>query len=109
MRIVKLPKPLEFEWDDGNQKKIYDKHRIIIYEAERAFANQHLFWFDEKHSHFEERYNLLGANSLGEILFITFTTRNSKIRIISARPADKRERETYDKEAEKNSKIQNRR
>ena len=103
MQVISLPQPIEFEWDEGNQNKIIKKHGIIKTEAEQAFFNRRVYWFDEGHSGAEERYNLLGITDLDKILFITFTLRKNKVRVISARPADKKERELHAKEAQKNS------
>jgi len=98
MDVATLPQPLAFEWDDNNQNKIFLKHGILKTEAEQAFFNRRLYWFDAIHSHKEDRYNLLGITDLGKILFITFTLRKNKVRVISARIGDKREREKYAKE-----------
>ncbi|MBI4049503.1 MAG: BrnT family toxin [Candidatus Doudnabacteria bacterium] len=53
----------------------------------------------------ELRYTLLGITGLDQILFIVFTIRNNIIRIISARKADKKERQIYEEEAKKNPQI----
>ncbi|MEK7618077.1 MAG: BrnT family toxin [Patescibacteria group bacterium] len=98
MQDLELPKPLAFEWDSGNQNKSYIKHGILSPEAEQAFVNDNLIWGDEKHSYEESRYNLLGITDADQILFISFTIRKDKIRIISARLADKKERKLYEKE-----------
>ena len=49
----------------------------------------------EKHSSIEQRYNALSATFAGKMLFIVFMIRNEKIRVISARPMNKKEREVY--------------
>lgn len=105
MEFVRFPKLLQFEWDENNENKILAKHGIRKAEAEQAVFNRHFLWFDEKHSNQERRYNLLGISDTGKILFITFIIRKDKIRIISARLADRRERSTYGKEIEKNTQI----
>ena len=103
MDIVNFPQPLVFEWDGSNEKKIFIKRRITKAEAEQAIFNPHLFWFDEKHSGSENRYNLLGMSDLGKLLFIAFTIRKNKLRVISARTADKRERAIYGQKVKKDS------
>ena len=96
MRNIILPEPLAFEWDSGNLNKNLIKHNIAKDEAEQAFVNENLIWNDERHSHEEVRYNLVGLTDADKILFISFTVRKSKVRIISARLADKKERKIYE-------------
>ncbi len=102
MLIFELPKPIEFEWDMGNQIKSYLKHNIATTEAEQAFFSRHLMKKDEIHSITEECYHLLGSTDEGRTLLISFTIRGRKIRVISARPADKQERKIYAEEIKKN-------
>jgi uncharacterized DUF497 family protein len=61
---------------------------------------------DESHSKFEPRYYVLGRSNDGRHLFIVFTIRRNKIRVISARNMSKRERRIYREPIEKSSKIQ---
>ena len=73
-----------------------NKRYSIVFENEKT--GEHLItFFDEKHSRAESRYKLLGKNNAGKILFIAFTIRGQKIRIISARSASQKERNTYGK------------
>jgi hypothetical protein len=51
---------------------------------------------DEVHSKVEARYYVLGQTNAGRRLFIVFTIRNEKIRVISARDMSKRERMIYE-------------
>lgn len=95
MNDSELPRPIEFEWDRHNLTKVRLRHDISSEEAEQPFFNDHLTIFDEKHSVAEQRYRLLGATNGGRILFIVFTIRGKKIRIISARSASKKERSNY--------------
>ena len=102
MLIIDLPKPIIFEWDMWNYVKSYKKHNITTAEAEQVFFNRHLLKKDEIHSVAEDRYHLLGPNDISKMLLISFTIRGKKIRVISARPADKYERTIYEEEIKKN-------
>ncbi len=85
-----------FEWDEGNAEKNWILHRVSRTECEQAFFNEPLVVADdEKHSHDEKRYYLLGQTDLGRLLFIVFTLRKNLIWVISARDMDKKEREIY--------------
>ncbi len=92
-----MPEPLEFEWDEANKIKIRLRHNITTIEAEQAFFSNYSIFSDDKHSAREKRYQIVGPNNAGQILFIVFTLRNNKIRIISARLASKKERNSYGK------------
>jgi len=86
-----------FEWDEGNKDKNWIKHKVTSNECEQIFFNQPLIInFDEKHSNTEIRFYALGHTDLSRKLFIVFTVRNKKIRIISARDMSKKERKIYE-------------
>lgn len=92
-----LPKLLSFEWDSGNISKNLAKHLISPNVAEEPFSDKDLLSFpDPTHSQTENRYHLIGQTKLKDILFITYTLRKDKIRIISARVANKKERSFYE-------------
>lgn len=96
----------EFEWDEGNLDKSYVRHEITPNESEEIFLDEKLhIETDIKHSQIEERYIAIGKTFNNKVLFVVFTTRKSKIRIISARIANKKERGVYEKKFEANSKI----
>jgi uncharacterized DUF497 family protein len=85
-----------FDWDDGNQGKNWEKHGVTDSECEQVFFNQPLFVFlDTEHSEEEQRYYVLGRTDRGRRVFVVFTPRGDKIRIISAREMTKRERAFY--------------
>lgn len=85
-----------FDWDEGNLDKNWIKHRVSSIECEAVFFNFPLmFADDEKHSLKEERYFVLGQTNRGRRLFIAFTIRDNKIRVISARDMSRKEREIY--------------
>ena len=85
-----------FDWDDGNRDKNLDKHGASDAECEQVFFNQPiLVQPDEEHSEGEARYYVLGRTDDGRRLFVVFTARGSKIRVISARDMTRRERRHY--------------
>ena len=85
-----------FQWDTGNKDKNLIKHKVTNYECEQIFFNQPFFVNDDvKHSISEKRFYALGQTDLGRKLFVVFTIRNKKIRIISARDMNRKEREIY--------------
>jgi uncharacterized DUF497 family protein len=87
-----------FEWDKGNRDKNWLKHRVDNSECEQIFFNRPLIiHFDKRHSVKEDRFYALGHTDLGRKLFIVFTIRGTKIRVISARDMSRKEREIYKK------------
>jgi uncharacterized DUF497 family protein len=95
-----------FDWDEGNRDKNWEKHKVSDGEAEQVFFNEPLVaGKDPFHSRAERRYYALGQTDAGRRLFIAFTVRNNRIRIISARGMTRGERRSYEdgkKEVETN-------
>lgn len=95
-----------FEWDDANRDKNWKKHRVAWWECEEVFFNQPLYVSpDQRHSLKEERYYALGKTTHDRFLFVVFTRRRNKIRIISARDMHKKERKVYNEKAQKDSAV----
>lgn len=96
MNIV--PDPLVFEWDTGNIDKNLKKHNVTNQESEEVFVNEPLLVIeDTSHSDKEKRFNALGKTSTGRKLFLSFTIRNNKFRVISIQDMDKKEKSNYEK------------
>jgi uncharacterized DUF497 family protein len=92
-----------FEWDDGNLYKNFrikpdgTFHYVLPRDCEEVIFNTPLFFTpDPKHSLNEERINAYGKNDADRLLHLTFTVRNNKIRIISARDMSREERKFYE-------------
>jgi uncharacterized protein len=75
----------EFEWDAGNAEKNWLRHRVSQAECEQVFFNRPLVYGDETHSHEEVRYYALGQSDTGRLLFVVYTLRDERLRVISAR------------------------
>jgi uncharacterized DUF497 family protein len=94
--MIILNKPIEFEWDKGNSGKNWTRHQVIDQECEEAFFdNGKKMLRDVLHSGKEERYMLLGKTKQQRLLFIVFTIRGVKVRVISARDINKKENKLY--------------
>jgi uncharacterized DUF497 family protein len=93
-----------FDWDDANREKNWARHRVTWWECEEVFFNQPLYVLpDTKHSETEPRFYALGVTSLHRPLFLAFTRRKNKIRVISAREMSKKERKLYSEKAQEDS------
>jgi uncharacterized protein len=89
-----------FDWDAGNARKSVDKHGVSQVEAEQVFFNEPLLVaVDTGHSGAEERFHGLGRTDGGRLLHVTFTLRaeGRLIRVISARPMQRKERVRYER------------
>lgn len=96
-----------FDWDKGNIEKSWERHKVTHIECEEVFLNYPLMMGgDEVHSKTENRYYVLGQTNKGRYLFIVFTIRHNKIRVISARDMSGKERRRYHEEIEKGAEVQ---
>ena len=85
----------EFEWDEEKAKKNFQKHGVTFKTAENVFLDEiRLEMYDFIHSINENRYITIGL--AGKVLFVVYTERKPKIRLISARVATVEERRLYD-------------
>ena len=96
--MVDLSHVTAFEWDSGNETK-NAKHKVTCLQAEEIFSNAPLWIMDDfAHSATEERARAIGMTNEGLILVVAFTLRGggTKIRVISARIASRKERMEYE-------------
>ena len=85
-----------FQWDEGNATKNWEKHDVSQTECEQVYFNRPLIIkYDRVHSHEERRYYALGRTDSTRLLFLAFTIREHKIRVISARDMSLNERKRY--------------
>lgn len=90
--MITLKKPIRFQWDQGNQNKNIKKHQVTNSDAEQIFFDRHKkILKDPLHSNGEKRYIVLGTTTTNKKLYIAFTLRDKKIRIISARKLNRKE------------------
>ena len=90
-----------FDWDSGNARK-NERHGVTQAEAEQAFFDRRLKQaLDPGHSVNEPRYHALGCTAAGRLLHVTFTLRleGTRIRVISARNASRKERVIYEQKS----------
>lgn len=84
-----------FDWDDGNTKKNEIKHKVHYKESEQIFFDRPLYLKDNEHSKTESRFYVFGETNNKRLLIIVFTIRGKKIRVISARNQDNKEKRFY--------------
>ena len=92
---------MKFEWDNDKEQINIKKHGISFKEALQVFLDSNsIEIFDEAHSdENEERYKVIGLLSSRLIIIsLIYTERREVLRIISARKANKEEKEAYEKQ-----------
>ena len=90
-----MSEALIFEWNEDKAKANYVKHGVSFKDAMLAFRDHFAVEiFDDRMNYGEERINLIGSCN-GVILHVTYTERDDKIRLISARRAEKHEQQYY--------------
>ena len=87
----------EFEWDERKNLANALKHGIRFEHAQQAFDDPgHIIQEDTEHStDTEKRHWLIGRAGV-DVLLIVFTRRRNRVRLISARSANKQERSPYE-------------
>lgn len=88
---------LAFEWDSDKAAANEAKHGVGFEEASTVFSDPlSLSVAAPRHSHGEARFAILGQSARGRLLVVVHTDRGLRTRLISARPATRRERDTYE-------------
>lgn len=91
------PDAIEVEWDSTKEVANQRKHGISFYEAATVFFDPlSLTAPAVEHSMGEQRRNIIGVSSEGELVVVTYTERQHRLRIISARTPTKSERRDYE-------------
>jgi hypothetical protein len=87
-----------FAWDDNKAVANYTDHGVTFEAARDVFADPFAIeWLDEREDYGEDRYVILGMVE-NRLLYVAYTIRREKIRIISARGAEPHERRQYHEE-----------
>jgi hypothetical protein len=88
---------VEFEWDPDKARSNELKHGVKFEEATGVFADDLSSTVqDPDHSAGEARYLIFGQTPQGRHLVVGFTERGARIRLISARPMTRQERQAYE-------------
>ncbi len=88
---------LQFEWNEQKAQSNLKKHGITFQDATKVFQDPLAYIFDDEwHSTEERREIIIGHDQKNRLLLVSFTERNQTIRLISARPATKKEQKNYE-------------
>jgi len=93
----------EFEWDDRKNQLNQRKHGIAFDHAREVFDDRDaLELLDDRDVYLgpdgepEERINIIGLDAQARVIFVCYTWRGGRRRIIMARRATNPEIRTYD-------------
>jgi len=88
----------KFEWDPRKAQLNLRKHRVSFEEAATVFLLDEFLSTSEDpdHTDRERRFITVGLSAKRRLLTICHTERGEFIRIISARPVTRHEREIYE-------------
>ena len=88
---------MQFEWDPAKASANESAHEVSFVEASEVFDDDHSSTVpDPDHSERENRYLIFGCSKVGKYLVVSYTERDDRIRLISARTMTPRERKAYE-------------
>ena len=87
-----------FEWDEAKNRANIAKHGVSFELARLIFDGRVVTWVDRRRAYGEVREISVGFVDGLLLLAVVHTTRSGKIRIISARPAKRKERKLHDEQ-----------
>lgn len=96
--MINVKESIGFLWDKGNFDKNWLKHKVTNQECEEVFFDQNKKTYkDQLPSAKEKRFILLGKTKAKRFLYVVFTIRKKRVRIISARVINRKEVKFYGK------------
>jgi uncharacterized DUF497 family protein len=86
-----------FDWDSGNIQKLIRRHRVTSSEAEESMADPDQVIYPAYSPEDERREAIIGTTTANRLLFVVYTMRGERFRVLSARDATRRERRLYER------------
>jgi hypothetical protein len=87
---------MDYQWDPEKADLNYKKHQIDFADAVGVFEDDWALTIKQEIVKNEQRFASIGTDFLGTIVVVVYTYRGDDIRLISARPATKSERNAYE-------------
>ncbi len=88
---------MDFAWDPVKAAGNIQKHKVTFEEAQSVFDDPLAINFeDDEHPELEVREFIVGYSQQNHLLLVCFTERQDGIRLISARPVTRLERQDYE-------------
>jgi uncharacterized protein len=86
---------MKFEWDEVKRRANYAKHGLDLRDAAKVFQGITLTAEDERRDYGEKRFISLGLLE-DVVVVVVYTERSERIRLISMRKANQKERRAYE-------------
>jgi hypothetical protein len=87
---------VEFEWNDAKAEANLQNHGISLNLARTVFKDPFAIErLDDREDYGEERFVIIGMAEGHVLLFVAYTEREGRIRMISARRATQHEQDDY--------------
>ncbi|BAZ12891.1 hypothetical protein NIES4071_47250 [Calothrix sp. NIES-4071] len=88
---------MKFQWNPEKALSNERKHDVSFEEAVTVFADPLAVTIDDPdHSIGELRFLTIGLSIMYRLLVVSHTERENQVRLISARPATRQERKSYE-------------
>jgi uncharacterized protein len=87
---------MEVEWDPNKADINLQKHGVHFSDAEAVLFDPNALSVEDPTAQGEQRFIAIGMDHLWRLLVVVYTERGSRTRLISARPATRSERNTYE-------------
>ncbi len=99
LRNSRIVMSVEFEWDDDKAEENLALHDVTFRKASLVFFDPiSIEEIDNRIDYGEDRFIWIGMSE-GQLLTVVYTQRSEAIRIISARKANRNEKEDYYRES----------
>ncbi len=86
---------MEFEWDENKARANLGKHNVSFELASEIFFKEAVLSFEDERFDYGEMRKIALGQVEGVVLYVVFTVREQRIRIISARKATRKEEQRY--------------
>jgi uncharacterized protein len=83
-------------WDPRKAKANLAKHRVRFSDAEAVLFDPNALTVEDFGARAEQRFVSVGTDGVGRVLVVVYTYRGDDVRLISARPATRKERTNYE-------------
>lgn len=88
---------MQFDWDPRKAAENFSRHGVPFHEATTVFDDPLAITYpDPDHSQDESRHLTFGTSTNGRLLAVAHTEVRDTIRIISSRPATRKEQKIYE-------------
>jgi uncharacterized protein len=85
---------MSYQWDPDKANINRAKHGVDFADAVSVLEDDRAITVEDQR-YDEERFITIGIDAIGQILVVVYTWRGNEIRLISARKADRLERQQY--------------